>query len=354
MSLGRLKVEALRCLDGVDIELDPRRNYVFGANGAGKTSLLESIHLLGRGRSFRTRQTARLVQRGRAGLAVHGVVETGGMSVRLGVGFAERRLSVRIGGRDGGTAALARELPVYVIDPRLHQLIEAGPSERRRYLDWGVFHVEHDYLALWRRYRRLLGQRNAALKRDAGTSTQAAWTEPLVEVGERITALRQRYVDALARDFSATAARLLGRDVSIVYRRGWRDGIGLAEALAEARERERETGTTAAGPHRGDLAIRVGRTPVRDEVSRGQQKLITAALVLAQVDRLETAEAGRSVLLVDDPAAELDQASLERLLAEVHGRPAQLVVTALAPEAVGPAPEFARFHVEQGDVRRVV
>lgn len=353
MSLARLRVEALRCLDSVDVELDAQRNYVFGPNGAGKTSLLEAIYLLGRGRSFRTRQTARLVQRGREALTVHGLVDTGSRRVRIGVSFAERRLSVRVAGRDGGTASLARELPVYVMDPRLHELVEAGPSERRRYVDWGVFHVEHDYLALWRRYRRLLGQRNAALK-GPDRAGLAAWTEPLVEVGERITRLRQRYVQGLAGDVSATAARLLGRDITVRYDRGWREGVTLAEALVDVRDRERELGTTPVGPHRGDLVLRVDGTAVRDEVSRGQQKLIAAALVLAQVDRLEAVEAGRSVLLVDDPAAELDPASLERLMAEIYARPAQLVVTALGPDALEAAPGFPTFHVEQGRVRAVV
>ncbi len=294
------------------------------------------------------------MQRGQAALAVHGIVETGGGRVPLGVRFGDGTLTVRVAGRDEGTARLARELPVYVIDPRLHELVEAGPSERRRYLDWGVFHVEHAYLSLWRQYRRLLGQRNAALKRGIRGSALAPWTEGLVDLGVRITALRERYAADLAPDVAATAQRLLGRDVSLTYDRGWRDGIELGAALEEARDRERLRGTTAVGPHRADLSIRVDGAAARDEVSRGQQKLIVAALVLAQVDRLETAEAGRSILLVDDPAAELDPGSLERLMSEVHARPAQLVVTALAPEAIGPEPGYPRFHVEQGRVRAVV
>lgn len=354
MSLAELRIEAVRCLSRVELELNAHRNYVFGPNGAGKTSLLESIHLLGRGRSFRTRQTARLVQRGSASLTVHGRVEHGEQSVRVGVSFGERRLSVRVAGQDEGTARLARELPVYVIDPRLHQLIEAGPSERRRYLDWGVFHVEHEYLALWRQYRRMLGQRNAALKRGARGDALEAWTAPLVVGGERISAMRERYVEGLSADLGVTAERLLGREVRVEYYRGWRAGISLGEALAESRARERELATTQVGPHRGDLVIRIDGAPIRDEVSRGQQKLVVAALVLAQVDRLEQTEAGRSVLLVDDPAAELDRGGLERLMAEVHGRPAQLVVTALAADVLGPAPGYPRFHVEQGRVRQVV
>jgi DNA replication and repair protein RecF len=199
----------------------------------------------------------------------------------------------------------------------------------------------------------LLCQRNAALKAGAAGGALAAWTAPLLEVGERITAMRQRYVDELAPDVAAMASRLMGREVQIAYHRGWREGTDLGSALEDARERERELGTTPVGPHRGDLRIKVDGAGARDEVSRGQQKLIVAALVLAQVDRLEAEEAGRSVLLVDDPAAELDAGSLERLLAEVHQRPAQLVMMAESLEASGPAPGVARLHVERGQVRAV-
>jgi len=163
--LRRLRITDVRCLAEAELALDPARNYIYGPNGAGKTSILEAIYLLGRGRSFRTRQIRRLVRYGRSGLAVFGEVGDGPRLRRIGVAFNQGRLEKKIdGSAAAGTAALVEILPVHAIDPSSHELIQGGPSERRRFLDWGVFHVEHGYLDTWRRYRRLLGQRNAALK----------------------------------------------------------------------------------------------------------------------------------------------------------------------------------------------
>src|SRR5690606_35194803 len=147
MPLERLRVDALRCLRDIDCTLHPERNYFFGPNGAGKTSLLEAVYLLGRGRSFRTRQTRRLVQHGRDGLSVYGELRLGTESRRLGVSYNAGALEFRIDRKPAASVTeIARLMRVDVIDPSVHKLIEGGPSERRRYVDWGVFHVEQDYL----------------------------------------------------------------------------------------------------------------------------------------------------------------------------------------------------------------
>jgi len=172
---------ALRCLREAELELHPRRNYIFGPNGAGKTTLLEGIFVLGRGRSFRTRQIQRIVQRGSEGFAIFGEVLIEGAHRRLGVAYSAGRLEKKIDGQAAsGMAELAELLPVHALDPSMHALVEGGPSERRRFIDWGVFHVEPPYLEAWKRYRRVLSQRNAALKRgrrrrSCGHGRQRSW-----------------------------------------------------------------------------------------------------------------------------------------------------------------------------------
>lgn len=355
MTIERLCVEDVRCLNGVDIELDPEVNYFYGVNGAGKTSLLEGIFLLGRGRSFRTRQTSRLVRHGASGLTVHGTVGGPLGSRPLGIGFSAQGLEVRVDGRAGeGLASLARALPVDVIDPRLHQLIEAGPSERRRFIDAAVFHVEQTYLQRWRTYRRVLGQRNAALKTGRGGTELEVWTEPLVEAGQAVHDSRARYVEGLAARVQALGRRLLNAEIRLEYRPGWRKGLSLAEALVESLDRDRATGYSQVGPHRADLRIHFAAAEVRDAASRGQQKLVAASLVIGQVELLEALTGQRGTLLVDDPAAELDSTSLERLLLEIRGLKAQLVMTGLALDALAPRAGHPVFHVEQGKVSPVL
>jgi DNA replication and repair protein RecF len=351
LPLSRIRITTFRCLRAAELELDPRRNYVFGPNGAGKTSLLEAVFVLGRGRSFRTRQMRRLVQHGSDGFAIFGEAEAEGVSRRLGVAYRAGRLEKKVDGQPAaGMAQLAALLPVHAIDPSMHGLVEGGPSERRRFLDWGVFHVEHDYLDTWKRYRRVLSQRNAALKHSAGSAELRPWSEALVEAGTTVEQSRRRYLERLAPLVDEFGRRMLDAPLTLDYRPGWPAEATLAEALTAGEARDRQSGTTESGPHRAELVLRLADRRVQDEASRGQQKLTAAALILAQV-ALESADRPlRSVLVVDDPVAELDARSLQRLLAALGDLRAQLVFTALSPAHLPPAPDSPVFHVERGEV----
>ena len=356
MTLKHLRIDGLRCLSDQSLDLDERCNYLWGPNGSGKTSCLEAIYLLGRGRSFRTHQTARLVQHGREGLTVFGVsVDLEGREHRMGVEFAGGRLISHLDTAPAQSQAeMLRILPVHVIDPRLHDLIEAGPSERRRYLDAGVFHVEQGFLADWRHYRRVLGQRNAALKARAPDSELAVWTEPLVVAGMRVHEARATYVAGLKTIAAETGRRLVGMDLRIEYRQGWRREQGFAEALEAARIRDRESGFTQVGPHRADLHLEFASGGVRETASRGQQKLVAAALVLAQVRLFETRTGRRTTLLLDDASAELDEAAQSRLAEALAELESQQILTGLSVESLRPKPGFPMFHVERGRVHSVL
>jgi len=352
LPLSRVRITNLRCLREVELGLDPRRNYIFGPNGAGKTSLLEGVFVLGRGRSFRTRQMRRLVRHGADGFAVYGEADVDAAQRRLGVGYRAGRLEKKVDGQPAvGMGQLASLLPVHAVDPSMHAIVEGGPSERRRFLDWGVFHVEPGYLEAWKSYRRVLSQRNAALKRSAASAELRPWSVALAEAGAMVDDSRRRYLDRLGPFVGQFGQRLLDRPLGLDYRRGWAAEARLEDVLAEAEPRDRQNGSTEAGPHRAEIVLRLDDRRVQDEASRGQQKLTAAALILSQV-AVESAERPqRSVLLVDDPAAELDARSLERLLAAIVDLPAQLVFTALTPQHLVPDAGFPTFHVERGEVR---
>jgi DNA replication and repair protein RecF len=220
-------------------------------------------------------------------------------------------------------------------------------------VDAGVFHVEPSYLAHWREFRRVLSQRNAALKSGRLGELQV-WNEPLVRSAAAVDGQRSDYAAGLAEVFSAVGRRLLGLDVSLRYLPGWRQGAGFAEALAASLERDRITGTTQVGPHRGDIEVRFTGGAVRELASRGQQKLVAAALVLSQVAEFERRTGRQGTLLVDDPAAELDDQALERLLGEIDGLRAQRIVTGLRLAAFDVTAGEPVFHVEQGIIKPVV
>jgi DNA replication and repair protein RecF len=357
MSLDRLGIEDFRCIQQAELELHGRCNVISGQNASGKTSLLEAIFVLGRGRSFRTAKAETLIRMGLPAFQLTARVVSGATVRPLGLRLSKDGMEARFAGRPvSGLAELATVLPAQAIDPEVHRLIEGGPQERRRFLDWGVFHVEPSFVEHWRRYQRALRQRNAALRSGQSSAAVRAWDPELLEAGQVVADFRARYLEALRPHVAAVATRLLGASLEISLHQGWAAERDLREAVEAAWPKDQERGLTHAGPHRADLGVRFAGAPARDRISRGQQKLAAAALLLGQL-RCD-AEQGSPVaaLLVDDPAAELDLEHLERLLSEIVELPAQLFVTALDPAnpALAILPEGHRFHVEHGAVTRLI
>jgi len=353
MPLGWFRVEQFRCLAGVELELDRGANLFVGPNASGKTSLLEAAFFLGRGRSFRCRRLDMLVRRGQESFVLAGRSGGEAAPVMLGVRAGRAGTEWRAGGAPaGGAAELAGVFPAQVIDPEIHKLLEEGPGRRRRFLDWGVFHVEPSFLATWRRYHQALRQRNAALKQDRSDGDVAAWEQELSAGGEELARQRGAYLGRLAGPLQEAGQMLLGEGVSLLYSRGWDEGCPLLEALGAGRGRDRRYRATQPGPHRGDITVEIAGRPAKDRVSRGQQKLLAAALILAQLRVQEQERPGRSALLLDDPAAELDPENQARLMAAVRSIPAQLWVTSLRADIPGMPERTRMFHVEQGRIWR--
>lgn len=357
MTLQRLNIENFRCISQATLEFDARCNLITGANASGKTSLLEAFFFLGRGRSFRTTRRDGLVKQGTDTFTLQGEVITAGRSSPIGMRVSRERMEARYaGGRVSGLAELASVLPVQAIDPEVHRLVEDGPRERRRYLDWGVFHVEHRFVDRWRRYQKALKQRNAALRAGRPTPEIRAWETEFVEAGELVSESRQQYFELLQASVTEVAKRLLRADLELELRKGWASNRDLAIALRHSEDRDRLMGATQVGPHRADVSLRVSGGPARERVSRGQQKLLAASLLLGQLRC--NAELGSDVaaLLVDDPAAELDAANFELLLEEIVSLPSQLFVTALDEKnpALRRLNANAMFHVEHGAVAALV
>ena len=351
MALRRLQVTDFRCLQAVELPLDPRFTLISGANGSGKTSLLESIYLLGRGRSFRTRRLDYLIRRGTQRFIVFGEAQGDGSPIPLGVEGSAQGVRARIGGAAAGSLAqLALALPVQIIDPEVHKLIEEGPVRRRRFLDWGVFHVEPGFMESWQSYQLVLRQRNAALKGRQPREVVAAWDRDLIRHGEALSAARTRYVDQLGGPAAALGRGLLGHEIALSYRTGWSRERTLAESLDQSWALDLERGGTQVGPHRGELVVQLDGIAAKDRVSRGQQKLLAAALLIAQVKLFPAEAPVRPTLLLDDPAAELDQRHLANLIEAVAGHGNQLIVTTLQPEFGAFGTPGLRLGIEDGRV----
>jgi DNA replication and repair protein RecF len=354
MTLASLSVSHLRCIEQAAMDLPAGLTLLVGPNGSGKTSVLEAMFLLGRGRSFRTRNNERLIQRGKTHLRVIGRTEAaqgGGVTIGfevLGAGGA----TARVAGRNVESfAELSQVFPVQVIEPGVHKLVEEGASRRRRWMDWAVFHVEPPFVDTWLRYTRALRQRNAALKNQPDQA--AAWDAEVAQLGEAIALSRGRFIEQLLPFWKDTVAALSGLPVQLHYHRGWHADMGLAEALTVSRARDTLRHVTHVGPHRADVSVRLEGRAAREVLSRGQQKLVAVAMTLAQLRLLQDVTQTTPTLLLDDPAAELDTAHLGRFIGQVRQLRSQLIVTSLTADSrLFGIPERT-FHVDQGRVQPV-
>jgi DNA replication and repair protein RecF len=351
VALSRLQVTDFRCLQSAELQPDSHFTLISGPNASGKTSLLEAIYVLGRGRSFRTRRLEHLIRHGTERFVVFAELETSTRRVPMGVEGSRKGIRAQIDGdKPSSLAELALFLPVQIIDPEVHHLIEEGPSRRRRFLDWGVFHVEQSFGGHWQRYQQVLKQRNAALKARQPKAVVSVWDSDLVRSGELLSTARARYVSMLSPSAEIIGRNLLGMELSLSYRTGWLKGQSMAEALEQSWSHDLDAGATQVGPHRAELGIRLDGTPVKDRISRGQQKLLAAALLIAQIKLFPEGSPVQPTLLLDDPAAELDDERLANLIREVASQSVQLIITTLHGEFPAFGEPGKRFKMANGQL----
>ncbi|MDU6388809.1 MULTISPECIES: DNA replication/repair protein RecF [unclassified Pantoea] len=355
MALTRLLIKDFRNIEQADLALAPGFNFLVGANGSGKTSVLEAIYTLGHGRAFRSLQAGRVIRHDEAAFVLHGRIE--GSEREISIGLTKNRAGdskVRIDGSDGHKVAeLAQLLPMQLITPEGFTLLNGGPKYRRAYVDWGCFHNTPGFFNAWSNLRRLLKQRNAALRQVTRYSQIRAWDQELVPLAEQISQWRAEYSEAISAEIVATCGQFLPEfALNFSFQRGWDKESAYGDLLERNFERDRALTYTASGPHKADFRIRADGTPVEDLLSRGQLKLLMCALRLAQGEFLTRQSGRRCLYLIDDFASELDD-SRRRLLAQrLKATQAQVFVSAIATDhVIDMSDEKGKmFRVEQGKI----
>ena len=352
MHIETLKIRNLRVLEKIDLAPGAGLNFVVGDNGAGKTSVLEAIYLAGRGRSFRHADAGPMIRHGAESVTVVAEImdSSSGRQSILGVQREKKGLICRLDGQDvKRRSQLAEALPVQWIGSQPQLLLGLGPDIRRRFIDMGMFHVEHDYLETFSNYQRILRQRNAAIKQ-ADRDAVRIWDQPLGKAGEILNDKRKAFVeDLLGRVLEILDSWATDFSVSYRYRAGWQEeNKGLTAQLAEKVATDIKLGYTTTGPHRADLDFLVESGVAEKQLSRGQQKILVLALNLALMDFVSDRRGQVPVLLIDDLAAELDQKNRQRMVEELDRRRGQVFLTKIDHGALGSIANAKTFHVEHG------
>lgn len=327
MTIKQIKIQNLRNITEADVQFSDGINLIVGKNGSGKSTLLEAIYMLGRGRSFRTGQFGPVVQQGQKHLSLFAIASLERI-IRIGIYKSANQTTIKVNGENVQRLSdIARITPLQILTPLSHEILERGPEYRRRFLEWGVFHVEHDYFDILKKYLKALKQRNSLLKSDQ--RLVSIWNPILGELGERMNLMRERYFNLLQTELTIELEKLeISSAVKLSWKRGWEEGVPLAEAITKKEDVDKKQGFTHVGPHRADMRLTFDDRSAFSSISRGQQKLVITALHLAQA-AVTKKQTGRSpIILFDDLVAELDQDNRDRLLRSINTTGCQAFITA--------------------------
>lgn len=346
MAIQDLEARNVRCIEELYWELDPGVNVLVGKNGAGKTSILEGIVLAGTGKALRPGGSRGVIRR-----------DAGVLNVRLraGVGVsaceviyerhAKNRTWVLNHEAIKSPTEIYERIPLLVLNPETHYAMLQDPHVRRGLMSWFLFHVEPLFLDMWRRFQRIMRQRNAGLK--MGNQKYRAFDPGYIQVGEALGAMWRRAQEELELPFTEAVHELgLHEAVTTAFRNGW-TGDSLEEALEAARPGDEKMGYSQVGPQRADINFLMGGKPISEGASHGQQKVIVSAWRLALARQVR--KAGKEpILLIDDLAAELDQERRQAFYETLRASDMQVVVTAIEADALSSS--FTMFHVEHGQL----
>jgi len=362
MSVQQLSVFNFRNLNNSKIEFHPNLNLITGDNGSGKSSILEAIFFISHGKSFRTSKTENIANHDFSKFIIN-IKNNLDKSLGIAKDHNTHQLDIRVDGvRQNKLSELAKNIAVQIITPESFKLFFGGPKERRRFIDLGLFHVKHDFSIKWKKFSKILKQRNACLRSKASSQELIFWTNSFIEYSEIIALDRLHYVEALRTELQVWVELLLPNfknKIELDYSQGWSKKKSLQEVINESKDKEYLYGYSTVGAHKFDIKFTLNKQPLDAVISRGQQKLFLLALTLAQSKLIERVMLVKPILLIDDIGAELDINSRKALASALDSLSCQVIVTAinkidLEPLMVKSTLEnkdnYKMFHVKHGEI----
>jgi len=328
MYLSKIQINNVRNIALIEITPCEKLNILVGPNGSGKTSVLESLYLLSRARSFRTHNIKKVVSFNESDLTVFAELQGKSSANKIAIKKKHGDTLIRINGRtEKKSSELSKYLHTHLIRPESQTLLENGSSVRRSFIDWGVFHVKHNFLDISKKHNQLLKQRNKLLKTKQ-LDTLSVWNNKFVEYGTMVSIERQEYVSKFEKELSLIARQLIGDiQLRVDFRKGWDASLSLEDALSKAEPRDIYYGHSTVGSHKSDIKVLVNDKLAQDYLSRGQMKLMVIAMYLAQIKLMSGVVEKSACVLIDDLAAELDDVSFRKVMLFLNNLAVQVFIT---------------------------
>ena len=345
-SIHYLKLDHFRNFASFELELQPGLNTIIGENGSGKTSIIEAIHFLAYGKSFRSKELNRMIHQGAKSFTLFTKGAEDENTFHIGM---QRSSSESINRLNGETpknlSAFAEILPLLLIHPESFQFLTGGAKMRRQLIDWGVFYHYPESRPHFALIRKALKQRNQSLKQRASREHVKLWETTCYQSCEALDQLRAHYVEKLAKE----CFKMLGdfsdqHHLTIEYDRGWPMDEQLSNCWDRSFLQDMRTGYTEYGPHQADLKISSRKKPGKDMLSRGQQKTFISTLKLAQGLIFEDFTNRKPIYLFDDLASELDKTHRIQLKDQIEAQNCQVILSSIQKDKI-----FAGTEIKLGN-----
>ncbi len=338
MPLNRLSVYHARNIEELSLNFHPIYNIIHGLNGSGKTTILECIHTLLRAKTFRTNKFSSFISTQSNECIVHSVfTDTNSdndfiLGIKRSINTNSNPVIHLNSKKIFSLSSISKLAILGLITPDSFNLIDAGPSIRRKYIDWGLFHVEHGFLKIWKDYNSVLQNRNTLLKSLSRQNKKSMsselineikiWDKQLTLLNLKINHYRQNQFNLVKPIFYEIVtffSESLANDISLNYYQGWNEHSDFTHLLKTKFSDDIRNGFTNFGTHRSDINFLIHNKPAKDILSRGQKKILVLSLILAQFifliinKELLTTDSRHFLLLLDDIDSELDEKNLRRL-----------------------------------------
>ena len=350
MFINKLKISNFRILQEKEFNFTQNINVFHGDNGTGKTSILESIHYLSTGKSFRKCSFKSLIN-----------VDFNYLNVFVELINDEFKNTISINKAKNGLwkarfnnspitkqSQISNLVPVVSIDPEVYRLVDLGPINRRNFLDWLVFHVKHDYLILWKKVQKCSKHLNSLYKTKATTKEIDLWENSFIDFSEQLNEVRELFYNQI-QPIILSLTKQMQSDISnleLDYYKGWSETLTLKEQLVKDRKRNLLYGQLQHGPHKMDIKIQVLNNPASQVLSRGQKKVLSLTFYMAYIQLLQNHDV-KPIVCLDDLDAELDDNKLSKVSEFFIQSNLQLFITTVLSEKIKKIfPNAQMFHVK--------
>ena len=341
----------LRCFSQLTYQPEGQSNLIVGANGSGKTSVLEALAVASLGKSFLVNRSRDLIRNGQVAMSLQAeLVDSHDHHYRVAVQKQGGETKISFDGQIVQAASdLAQRVPMIVINSKIGDVLTESPANRRALIDRTLFHVERGYIDDWKRYRQTLRQRNQLLRTGAKDGEFEFWNQQLAERALSIDGKRRELLAEINQRFAQIELRDGPGELLWEYLPGWDVEKPLTEQLAATCERDRKLGHTSLGIHRADLVLKADGKGVSRRLSRGQSKYLVVHMYLALAHYMKKIRGFAPIALIDDLSAELDDKMRGALVDIIQQGSGQQFYTAIRESDL---PEIAQrtsnlFHVEQ-------